>query len=210
VLISWHQLCVVLLPYLAVYSLLIFPRAVKWLLLDRYTLGPLLVLLFLLIRHYQDRVHPNLPALSLPFIAITALYAVAITHNMGSFYRARLDLAAQLRSTGVPDTAVDNGWEYNYAVELQHAAFINDPRIVLPAHSYIAPPHVPAGLCHSYWYDRTPSIHPLYAISFSPQACYGAAPFAPVHYSRWLAFTPGTLYVVKYTEQSTPLPALAP
>jgi hypothetical protein len=48
-----------------------------------------------------------------------------------------------------------------------------------------------------YWRDDTPHIHPLYAISFDPNACYGPAPFPPVHYSLWPYKTPGTLYVVR-------------
>lgn len=46
--------------------------------------------------------------------------------------------------------------------------------------------------------DDTPHIRPLYGISFDPNACYGTAPFAPMHYSRWPYSTPGTLYVVRY------------
>jgi len=52
------------------------------------------------------------------------------------------------------------------------------------------------------WYDKTPHIHPLYSVSFDPDACYGPAPFAPVHYSRWPYRTPGTLYVVRYVSPS--------
>jgi hypothetical protein len=63
-------------------------------------------------------------------------------------------------------------------------------------------PQPPAGECQMFWYDRTPHIHPVYAISFDPHACAGQAPFAPVSYSRWLAFSRGTLYVVGYTPAS--------
>jgi len=41
-----------------------------------------------------------------------------------------------------------------------------------------------------------------FRISFGPNACYGPAPFAPIHYSRWLASAPGTLCVVR----TPPLP----
>ncbi|HEY5214109.1 MAG TPA: hypothetical protein VIJ38_13925 [Acidobacteriaceae bacterium] len=41
-----------------------------------------------------------------------------------------------------------------------------------------------------------------FRISFDPSACYGPAPFAPIHYSRWLASKPGTLYVVNGTAPS--------
>jgi hypothetical protein len=55
-----------------------------------------------------------------------------------------------------------------------------------------------------FWHGKTPHIHPVYGVSFDSNACYGPAPFAPVHYSRWLARNPGTLYVVRYTPPSKP------
>jgi hypothetical protein len=54
------------------------------------------------------------------------------------------------------------------------------------------------------FYDETPLVRPRYGISFDPTACYGPAPFSPVHYSRWLAASPGTLYVVKDTPPDKP------
>ena len=66
----------------------------------------------------------------------------------------------------------------------------------------MSPP--PAGSCSVYLGDRTPHVHPVYGISFNPNACYGPAPFAPVHYSRWLAKSPGTLYVVRYLPPAKP------
>jgi hypothetical protein len=111
-------------------------------------------------------------------------------------------IAAELRAAGVPDTSTDNGWEYNLGVELQHVDYINNPGIVLPMHAYLPTPPPPARPCQMYWYDYTPHIHPLYGISFDPDACYGQAPFAPVHYSRWLTSAPGALYVVNYTAPS--------
>jgi hypothetical protein len=65
-----------------------------------------------------------------------------------------------------------------------------------------APP--PTASCQAAWYDYTPHIHPLYGVSFDPNACDGPAPFAPVYYSRWPASTPGILYVVRYTRASKP------
>jgi hypothetical protein len=55
-----------------------------------------------------------------------------------------------------------------------------------------------------FWYDKTPHIHPLYGVAFDPAACYGPAPFAPIHYSRWPYRTPGTLFVVRYTPAAKP------
>jgi hypothetical protein len=135
-------------------------------------------------------------------VVIMAFYGIVVTHNTFSFYRARTALAAELRANGVPDTSVNNGWEYNFDVELQKANHINHPLIAVPANAYILPPPPPADQCPMSWQDRTPHIHPLYGVSFDPGACYGLAPFIPVHYSRWPYRIPGTLYVVRYIPAS--------
>ncbi len=132
-----------------------------------------------------------------------AILGVAYTHNLFAMERARVAIANELQAAGVSMVAVDNGWEYNLGTELQHAPYINISKIAVPAHAYVQPPPPPAGSCEMYWYDRFPHVHPIYGISFDPNACHGPAPFTPVHYSRWLTSTPGTLYVVDYLPQST-------
>ena len=202
--ISWKQLGWLLAPFTIAYSLLLVPRATTLILSDRYLLGLLVVALLCLVRYYQDRVQRQLPFVSILLVGIMAIYGVTVTHNTFEFYRARVALAAELLAAGVPDTSVDGGWEYNFWVELQYANHINDPMIVTPAAAYVPTRPLPTGTCPTYMYDRTPHIHPLYGISFDPNACYGSAPFAPVNYSRWLASGPGTLYVVYYTPSLKP------
>ncbi len=195
---SWRELTFLLLPITLVYILLLLPRATG-LLFDRYLLPLLVFALFVLVRFYQERVRPQLPFAGVLLIAIMAIYGVAVTHNMFSLDRARIALAAELRANGVPDTSVDHGWEYNLLTELQIAGHINEHEIVTPVGAYVPVPPPPPGICHMLWYDDTPHIHPLYGVSFQPNVCNGPAPFAPVHYSRWLASSPGTLYAVRYT-----------
>jgi hypothetical protein len=208
--LSWKQLGVLLLPFTFAYILLLIPRAATIDLnasagiVDRYALALLVVALLFLIRFYQDRIQSQLPLASLLMIGIMAIYGIAVTHNLFSLYRARVVMAAELRAAGVPDTSVDNGWEFNFGVQLQHADHINESMIVNPPHAYTPRPPLPPGACPVWFYDDTPVIQPLYGISFDPHACYGLAPFAPVHYSRWLASKPGTLYVVNYTAPPNP------
>jgi hypothetical protein len=200
--VSRKQLGVLLAPFTIAYILLLIPSAATVGLFDRYTLGLLVVALICLVRYYQDRIQPRVPLAGVVLVGIMAIYGIAVTHNLFSFYRARLAIAADLRAAGVPDTSVDNGWEYNMPVELQHADFLNNFRIVLPANAYVPTPPLPAGTCSMKFHNFTPHIHPLYGISFDPNACYGSAPFAPVTYSRWLASKPSTLYVVNYVAPS--------
>jgi hypothetical protein len=123
---------------------------------------------------------------------------------MFALYRARVVMAAEIRTSGIPGTVVDNGWEYNSGVEIELAGFLNDERIEIPAHAYVPAPPLPASTCPMFSLHETPLIHPIYGVSFDPNACYGTAPFARVRYSRWPEPRPGTLYVVRYTPPSKP------
>jgi hypothetical protein len=201
--ISSQQLTFLLAPFTIAYILLLIPATSGFGIFDRYLLAVLLVALLCLLRFYQEQVNPRLPFIATILVAMTAIYGVAVTHNMFAFYRARVALAAEIRSAGIPDTSVDNAWEFNMGVELQHTDHLNNPAIEVPAHAYVPTPRLPVGTCRMIFFDYVPHIRPLYGISFEPNACYGPAPFAPVTYSRWLASTPGTLYVVRYTNPST-------
>jgi hypothetical protein len=201
--ISREQLGILLAPFTIVYALLLVPRAATFHLTDRYMLGLLGVALIYLVRYYQNRIQPRLPFAIVLVVGIMAIYGIAVTHNIFAVQRARVALAAELRADGIPDTLVDNGWDYNFDVELQHADYLNDKRIVFPVNAY-TPTLPPAGPCPMVGYDQVPHIHPVYSVSFDPNACYGPAPFAPVHFSRWPYRTPGTLYVVRYTQDAKP------
>jgi hypothetical protein len=202
--VSWTQLGVLLVPFSVVYALLLVPRAGAFHLTERYLLGLLVVALLCMVRYFEDRIQPQLPVWCAVLVGIMAVYGIVNTHNTFAIDRARVVLANELTAAGVADTAVDNGWEYNLSVELRHAGYINTDRIVLPAHAYQPAPPLPAGTCEVNAYGYTPHIQPEYGISFEPDECYGPAPFAPVHYSRWLGSEPGTLYVVYYRKPPKP------
>ena len=204
--IAWSQLGALLVPFTLAYSLLLIPRATSLILSDRYLLGLLVPAMLCLTLYFQQTVQPKLPLTAVLLIALMALYGVTFNHNVFAFYRARVTLADELRAAGVPDTSFDGGWEHNVLTELRYATHINDPHILIPANSYVPPPPSPIGICSLNWFWRnyTPHIHPVYSVSFDPNACYGVAPFAPVHYSRWMASAPGTLYAVRAKPPATP------
>jgi Dolichyl-phosphate-mannose-protein mannosyltransferase len=208
--LTYQKLSVLLAPFSVAYIALLIFRCASvandntGVLFDRYALGLLLAAAIFLVRYYQDRIHPVLPLSGVIVIAIVAAYGVIVTHNTFALYRARVEIADELRLAGVPYTATDNGWEFNIGVQLEHTNYINNPGIVSPAHAYVPPPPLAAGTCSMIYHDETPTVRPLYGVSFDPTACYGPAPFMPVHYSRWLASTPGNLYVVRYLPSSKP------
>ncbi len=205
---SWRQLGILTAPFAIAYSLVLIPRAASTTAVagginDRYLLELLAVALPSVLRLYQERIQLRLPAATIPLIAITAAYGVGLTHDIFSTRRACMKLASNLHAAGVPDTSVSYGWEHDYLTEIRYAGYANDHRMASPAHAYAPAPPLPAKTCAVYWHDATPRIRPIYGIAFDPNACYGPAPFAPVHYSRWLASTPGTLYVVRYLPPKT-------
>jgi hypothetical protein len=202
--LSWRQLGILLAPFTAAYIFFLIPRSAAGAMPDRYVLALTIPAALCAVRYYQDRFQPQLPLAGFAVVAIIATFGITFTYNTFSYYRARVALAAQLRAAGIPDTSVDNGWEYNFDVELQHADYINSYNIAVPAHAFIPVPPPPPGPCFMFFYDYTPHIHPLYGVSFDPNACYGPAPIAPVHYSRWPYSTPGTLYAVRYTPAAKP------
>jgi len=202
--LSWKQLAILLVPFAFAYTALLIPRTATGWIYDRYTLELGLVALICLVRYFQEQIQSRIPLLGIALVATMAVLGVAITHNHFSVYRARVALAAELRANGIPDTSVDNGFEQNFIVELQHADHINDKTIVYPSTAYVPTPPLPASTCKMFWHDKTPHITPIYGISFDPNACYGPAPFAPVVYTRWLASSPEALYVVRYTPVATP------
>jgi hypothetical protein len=201
---QWKQLAFLLVPYTCAYMVLLIPRAGTGWIYDRYTLEIGMVALIFLVRYYQERIQPRIPIAGIVLIAIMAITGVAITHNHFALYRARVALANELIANGIPDTSVDNGFEYNFAVELRTIGHLNEENVVFPANASIPEPPLPASTCKMFWHTKTPHITPLYGISFDANACYGPAPFGPVQYSRWLSHSPGTLYVVRYTPVAKP------
>jgi hypothetical protein len=201
--ISWKQLGVLLLPFELAYTLLLIAATgTTQRIYDRYALGLLVPVLICLVRLYEERVHRSLPLASALLVGVMTVYGITVTHNTFAVNRARVALADELEANGIPDTSIDGGWDYNFEVELRHANHINNPWIINPADAYVPVPPPPPGKCEMFWYDRTPHIQPLYSVSFDPNACYGLAPFAPVHYSRWLSRTPGTLYAVRFAPEN--------
>ena len=199
---SWQQLRVLLMPFSIAYAFLICQEGAIFEFHDRYLLGLLVIAILCLFRYYQDHASTRFPLISVLLVAVIAIYSTVANHQMFAFYRARVALASELLAAGVPPTSVKSGWEYDFGVELQHSSHINNSRIEWPRGAYVPAPTLPPSICPID--GETPHIHPVYGISFDPNGCYGPAPFAPVHYSRWPYRTPGTLYVVRYAPTSLP------
>jgi hypothetical protein len=197
--LSWKQLGILLLPFSAAYLMVLVAAVGTTLtIFDRYAIGLFGPTMIVLVRLYQERVRRSLPLATVLLILVMGAYGIIVTHNTFALDRARVDLASELHSKGVPFTSIDGHWDYNLDTELENSNHINDRRIKIPADAFVTPPPVPSGSCKVFWNERTPHIQAVYGISFSPDSCYGRAPFAPVQYRPWPLRIPINLYSVRY------------
>jgi hypothetical protein len=194
--ISWRSLLTLLVPFTLAYVALLLPLALHSYSFDRYLVPLLPVGLILLLRIYQDRVRPDLPIVSYALVLLFALYAVACEHDAYSMFRARLTAIAELRAAGIPDIAIDAGWEHNAMLQLEHFGYINDPQIRLPAEAHFLQPSSFPSDCKPEKPSFTPVMIPGYALSFIPEACGGLSRFAPVTYRNWIGPRTVTFYIV--------------
>jgi Dolichyl-phosphate-mannose-protein mannosyltransferase len=196
--ISWRDLGVLIAPFTLAYIALLAPRgAFVNVLYDRYLLSLVMLALLVVLRCYQEQIRPRLPAASLLLVAIFAAFAIAGTHDVFAMYRARLAAVNELRSGGVPATAIDAGFDYNGWTQIETFGYINDPRILVPAGAFRPVRDAPFGACTPLLFEQFPAISPRYTLAFDPAACMGQAGFAPVTYRTWLGPRFTTIYVVK-------------
>ena len=191
--ISWRNLLILIVPFTAAYLALLMPRGATSGLYDRYLLPLLLIGVLLLLRLFQDRVQPELPLGCLIFIGLFAVYAIAGTYDNFSAYRAKLTAIATLRAAGIPDAAIDAGFEHNAWLQVERFGFIKDEpqRNPLPV-QFVSIPES----CRPTLVELTPVMVPGYRLSGDPEACGGESRFAPVSYRGWLGFHTSTLYIL--------------
>jgi hypothetical protein len=204
--VGWRQLFVLFAPFTLVYFALLLPRATFSLIFDRYLLAPLFLALIVMLRGYQERVKTHLPAATLAAIALYAAFGIAGTHDAFAMRRAYLAAVQELRSAGVPPTAIDGGWEYNGWNQIELSHFINDPKIpVLPGDRFmpLVGKHT-FGICRPDFLNEFAAIWPRYGLAVSPTECHGSAGFPPVQYHTWLAPHLNTLYIVKIGRPDQP------
>ena len=196
--LPWREVAVLLVPFLLAYFALLTPRAADSL-TDRYVVPLGFVACLLLVRLHRDLNPARWPAATIAATIVIALYSVAATHDFFAAYRAKARLFADIEHSGVRDTQIEAGWDIDGWTELQHAAYLNDPRIRIPASAYQPKrPLIPNPCMFRIYQDLTPHMEPLYAIRYSPDTAGGPAPFPAVGYTQWLRFgRTTTLYAVR-------------
>jgi hypothetical protein len=198
---SGSRIATLLLPFTALYLLFLSGHMV-WHLWSRYVLVPTFAALVGVAVYSQRHLRTSTGWKVATWLAVAnmALSGIIGNHNDFARYRARAVLAHEVLATGLPPSAIDQGWELNGWYELQVSPYINHPDIVRPAGAYhrIVDPRL--GDCHQNdpFPGLFPSLAPRYGVADQPNLCDGPAPFAPVRYTSWPLGNVVTLYVVKY------------
>lgn len=194
--ISWQKLGVILGPFSAVYLLFV---AMAMVIYDRYFLPLFAILLLVLARLYQERVKTRLHGTCILLIALFAAFSLAATHDDFALYRGYAAAASEIRSSGVPATAILGPQELEGWAELDKSGHLryppNDESVVERAQG--VPANCDKGLYFLILLGMTPSIQPKYAVSLNPQECGGQVALPPVEYSTWIAPRSNAVYAVR-------------
>ena len=204
--LAWSSLLVLLGPLVLAYLALLVPRGLSGDLFDRYLLLLLPIGIIFLLRLFQDRVQPALPAATTVLVALFGLYAIAGTHDAFSMYRARQAAIEELRTAAIPDTSIDAGFEHNGATQIDRAGFIDGPHSDEPADWHASHTAIPQA-CQTDHGWLTPAVVPAYTLSWDPNACGGPTGFAPVSWRNWLSgFRNESIYIIHTTKPAQTIP----
>jgi hypothetical protein len=200
--ISWPKLGILLGSFAAAYIVILALTALRnGFFFERYLLPLLAIVLLALARCYQERVKANLPWACILLIVPFAWFSLAATHDDFALYRSYVSATDEIRSSGVPATAILGLFEFEFWTQVQKAGYVNDARIEVPRGVYVPQPaRVYPANCAPYLFnflDRMPAIKPAYVVWLNPGECGGQAAFPPVMYSTWIAPHTNWIYTLK-------------
>jgi hypothetical protein len=178
--ITWKATRVLLLPFAAAYFLLLLPRATIGMVFDRYLTPLVMVFVIFLLRYVQEQVASRHHWLSTATLLVFSSFAVAGTHDMFAFARARVQVATEVTQSGVPRTSVEGGFEYDGWTQILAMGHTTDPALLTQAPGFKRDP------CRNFFYPIAPAVVPDYVLSFDPTTCYPPSKFPPVTYYAWL------------------------
>jgi len=148
-------------------------------LVDRYLLPLLLIILLVLARACQERVKASLPWARAFLTIIFCGFGIVATHDTFAVYRGWVTAIDEIRSVGVPATAILGSVEFMGWTQIEASGYVNDSRIQVPGGAY-KPPRprpLPEG-CDAPsagFLDWTPAIKSIYAVFDDAETCGGEA-----------------------------------
>jgi hypothetical protein len=199
---TWQQIWWLLGPYFFAYLALLLPRARSEFLYDRYLIGVIPVAIIVLLRMHQQWVSPRMPAVSFAVMLVFAIVSIFGTHDWFALNRARLSVIRSLNASGIPDTSIQAGFEYDGWTQIKAAGYVNEKRMVLPLGAYheVLPQLQFAKECRSFFSIDAPAIQPKYFIVSSAMPCFAASMYPSVSYRAWLPPFHRAVYVQQLPE----------
>jgi hypothetical protein len=199
---TWQQIWWLVGPYFFAYLALLLPRASSEFLYDRYLLGIVPVAIIVLLRMHQQWVAPHVPAVSVAVMLVFAIVSICGTHDWFAFNRARLSAVRSLNASGVPNTSIQAGFEYDGWTQIEAAGYVNEKRMILPAGAFheILPQFQIAKECRSYFSVYATAIQPKYSIDSYPLPCFAPSIYPAVNYRAWMPPFHRTIYVQQLRE----------
>jgi hypothetical protein len=185
--LSWKTLLYLFGPFTVAYVLLLVVPSAWGNTKDRYLISLVVPALLCLLRLYQERVSPRLPALSYATLAAFSIFTILGTHDWFAMHNARVAAIDTLLEANIPSSQLQAGFEYDGLTQIDNAGTVVDPRVKLPAGielQYI-PPGLPSS-CAALFDPLTPSVHPIYFLAFQKAPCVTDSQFDAVPYRTWL------------------------
>lgn len=197
--ISWQKLGVILGPFSAAY---LFFVVMAFAIYDRYFLPLLAILLLVLVRFYQEKQKARLSWACILLIAVFAWFSLTATHDDFALSRGYVATDAEIRSSGVPATAILGPQALEGWAQLEKVGYLHSPRTVPKAGSVSesgqgVPANCDKGLYFLLLLGMTPAIQPAYAVSPNPKECGGEIAYPPVKFGTWLAPRTNWMYAVR-------------
>lgn len=204
---SWYEIAWILGPFSLSYVLLLMPRGAFDVIQDRYLVGLIPSILVVLLKLYQERIGPRLPAVSVVMLVLFAAYSVAGTHDYYAESRAQVRAIQMVGSSGVPRKSIQAGFPSDGWIQIENGGHINEPRLKVPAGAYNPTPffNIPYS-CRDGFTNFAPVLDPKYFILFPwfknpsyppPSWCFVRANFPPIRYTTWLPPFHESMYVKK-------------
>ena len=195
--ISWQKLGVILGPFSAAYLFFVVTTFVIY---DRYFLPLFAILLLVLVRFYQEKQKARLSWVGILLMVLFAGFSLAATHDDFALSRSYAATAAEIRTRGVPETAILGPQALEGWAELEKAGHLQYPPPVSKAAlepGQGVPANCDQGLYFLILLGMTPSIQPAYAVSPNPNECGGQIALPPVEYGTWIAPRTNWMYAVQ-------------
>ena len=195
--ISWQKLGVILGPFSAAYLFFVVTTFVIY---DRYFLPLFAILLLVLVRFYQEKQKARLSWVGILLMVLFAGFSLAATHDDFALSRSYAATAAEIRTRGVPETAILGPQALEGWAELEKAGHLQYPPPVSKAAlepGQGVPANCDQGLYFLILLGMTPSIQPAYAVSPNPNECGGQIALPPVEYGTWIAPRTNWMYAVR-------------